>query len=399
MICKGQQSPTGSFLAPLAPLRGEGQGVRGLLLRFATDAMVGIDCRSWEIVALSRHNLRVHPHTPPPPLPETGRGGEETWLGPLPETGRGGGVTFVAAGRNRRGQSLVEFAIVALVLYMLLAAILTFGHMLYVAQGLQGAADLAAREISRTPLPALTTFETVLSDGSLDVIYSEDYLVFDLDTLGAGQSFFQNVVSGWPILNKQLATLMIVDRPDFDGDGTPDRNFIRYPGALLVDATKPSGYTVGIPLVTARASDGIETIRWIKVIEEIEPTDPTDDKYDPFSVANTVTRGIVALRINYPFQSASMSSFRPNAAGPFEPTIGQPNAADDGAVTQLNAAPGGLTGAPLSDGELYAGTYGGQFGLGAQGAMGSQEHTGGRPVRPYRRVISAQAIYRREVFE
>ena len=94
-----------------------------------------------------------------------------------------------------------------------------------------------------------------------------------------------------------------------------------------------------------------------------------------------------------------MSSFRPNAAGPFEPTIGQPNAADDGAVTQLNAAPGGLTGAPLSDGELYAGTYGGQFGLGAQGAMGSQEHTGGRPVRPYRRVISAQAIYRREVFE
>ncbi len=46
---------------------------------------------------------------------------------------------------KRAGQSLVEFALVALVLYMLLAAILTFGHMLYVAQGLQGAADLAAR--------------------------------------------------------------------------------------------------------------------------------------------------------------------------------------------------------------------------------------------------------------
>ena len=44
---------------------------------------------------------------------------------------------------NRAGQSLVEFAVVSLVLYMLLAAILTFGHMLYVAQGLQGAADLA----------------------------------------------------------------------------------------------------------------------------------------------------------------------------------------------------------------------------------------------------------------
>ncbi len=303
----------------------------------------------------------------------------------------------------RAGQSLVEFAVVSLVLYMLLAAILTFGHMLYVAQGLQGAADLAAREISRTPLPAETTLETVLADGLLESIFSEDNLVFDLDSLGAGQSFFQDIVGGWPVLNQQLATLMIVDRPDFDGDGTPDRNFIRYPGALLVDVTKTSGYTVGIPLVTTRAGDGTETIRWIKVVEEIEPTDINDPKHDPFSVANAITRGIVALRINYPFQSASMSSFRPNAAGPFEPTIGQPNAADDDVVVELNPAdrPGELNGSPLLGGgldPLYAGTYGGQYGLGAQGALGSEQMTGGRPIRPYRRVISAQAIYRREIF-
>lgn len=306
----------------------------------------------------------------------------------------------------RSGQSLVEFAVVSLVLYMLLAAILTFGHMLYVAQGLQGAADLAAREISRTPLPADTTFETVLTDGSVAAIYSEDNLVFDLNTLGPGQSFFQDVVSGWPVLNQQLATMMVVDRPDFDGDGTPDRNFIRYPGALLDDATKPSGFTVGIPLVAARAADGVEAIRWIKVVEEIEPTDVNDPKYDPFPVSNTVTRGIVALRINYPFQSASMSSFRHDSTAPdfpFEPTIGRPNAADDGAVVELNPAdrPGDLNGAPLVGGGLdpvYAGTYGGQYGLGAQGALGSEQLTGRRPVRPFRRVISAQAIYRREIF-
>ena len=267
--------------------------------------------------------------------------------------------------------------------------------MLYVAQGLQGAADLAAREISRTPLGATLSFDdAVFNDEKVKArIYDPKYLVFDLDTLASGESFF-DIVRNWPLLNQQLATLMIVDRPDLNGDGTPDRNFIRYPGALLIDSTGNSEYTVGIPLVTTRAGDGVETIRWVNVIEEIKP----DGATSPFSVASD-QRGIVALRINYPFQSASMSSFRPNAAGPFEPTIGQPNAADDGAVTQLNAAPGGLTGAPLSDGELYAGTYGGQFGLGAQGAMGSQEHTGGRPVRPYRRVISAQAIYRREVFE
>lgn len=293
---------------------------------------------------------------------------------------------------NRAGQSLVEFALVALVLYMLLAAILTFGHMLYVAQGLQGAADLAAREISRTPLPAVTSLEAVLSDGSLDSVYQKEHLVFDLDTLGPNQSFFEDVVSGWPLLNQQLAQLMIVDRPDFNGDGTPDRNFIRYPGALIVDPAMPSGYTVEIPLVTDRNASGAETIRWVGVIEEIEPTDPNDPKHDPFSVANDTTRGIVAIRINYPFQSASMSSFRPNAAGAFEPTLGQPHTANDDAVTELNSVSGPLAGGPLSGGEVYAGTYGGQYGLGAQGAFG-------QIVRPYRRVISAQAIYRREVFE
>ncbi|TWT94720.1 TadE/TadG family type IV pilus assembly protein [Stieleria varia] len=287
----------------------------------------------------------------------------------------------------RRGQSLVEFAVVALVLYMLLAAILTFGHALYVAQGLQGAVDLAAREISRTPLPAVTTFEAVLNDGSLDDVYQNDLLVFDLDTLG-GQSFFEDIVPDWPPVNQQLAAVMIVDRPDFDGDGTPDANLIRYPGALLSDPSTPTGFTVGIPLVTGRDATGTETIRWVPVVEEIE----NDANQDPFSV-DSPQQGIVALRINYPFQSASMSSFQPNVAGPFEPTVGTRNVASDDSVNETNAGdrPGGLIGQPLLAGENFAGTYGGQYGLGAQGAFG-------QTVRPFRRVISAQAIYRREVF-
>lgn len=295
---------------------------------------------------------------------------------------------------SRSGQSLVEFAVVALVLYMLLAAILTFGHALYVAQGLQGAADLAAREISRMPLPAETTFEIVIADGSLDNVYQADFLVFDLDSLAAGDSFFEDVVPTWPLLNQQLATLMIADQPDFDGDGVADANLIRYPGALLSDSSTPTGYTVGIPLVTGRDGSGTESIQWVPVIEEIEPEDTTAPTYDPFSVANTETRGIVALRINYPFQSASMSSFQPNVAGPFEPTVGNRNVANDAGVNQTNPGdrPGDLIGQPLAADGVYAGTYGGQYGLGAQGAFG-------QTVRPFRRVISAQAIYRREVFE
>ena len=304
---------------------------------------------------------------------------------------------------HRRGQALIEFALVSLVLYLLLAAILTFGHALYVAQGLQTAADLTAREISRTPLAADAEFETVLVSGALDSIYDDDFLVFDLDTLGA-QNFFTDIIPTWPTMNQQLATMMIVDRPDFDGDGTADANLIRYPGALLTDPATPSGFTVGIPLVTGRNTDGIETIRWVPVVEEIDTEDSADDNTganpDPFRISSS-QRGLVALRINYPFQSASMSSFQPSNAGPFEPTIGNPNAADDSGVAELNPGdrPGGLTGAALSNGETFSGTYGGEFGLGAQGALGSNQLTGGRPVRPFRRVISAQAIYRREVFE
>lgn len=300
---------------------------------------------------------------------------------------------------RRSGQSLVEFAVVSLVLYMLLAAILTFGHALYVAQGLQVAADLGAREISRAPLPADVTFESLFDTGALGPaghnIYDEDFLVFDLNTLGT-QNFFSDIVPTWPTLNQQLATLMIVDRPDFDGDGEPDANLIRYPGALLESGATPTGFTVGIPRVESRGPTGIETIRWLPVVEEIDTEDsPTDDdgtNPDPFRVSSNA-RGMVALRINYPFQSASMSSFELNAADPVAPTVGSPNVADDGGVTQLNAAdrPGDTIGQPLVSGGLVAGTYGGEFGLGAQAVMG-------QVIRPYRRVISAQAIYRREVF-
>jgi hypothetical protein len=302
--------------------------------------------------------------------------------------------------RRRTGQSLVEFAVVALVLYMLLAAILTFGHALYVAQALQTAADLAAREIARTPLPAEDSFEDILDSGLLDAtkenIYDEDFLVFDLDALGDNENFFADVVPTWPILNQQLATVMIVDRPDFDGDGIPDANLIRYPGALLSDDSTPTGFTVEIPLVTNRTGSGVETVRWIPVVEEIDTevssADDSGANPDPFRVSSP-QQGIVALRINYPFQSASMSSFQPNPAGPFEPTIGNRNIANDSGVVEENPddRSGELVGQPLQGGGLYAVTYGGRYGLGAQGALG-------QTVRPYRRVISAQAIYRREVF-
>jgi hypothetical protein len=323
--------------------------------------------------------------------------------------------------RMRRGQSLVEFALVALVVYLLLAAILTFGHALYVAQGLQQAADLAAREIARTPLPADITLDNPPGhpdgEGALhhdrvrSQIFDEAYLVIDLDAFfaGGGENFFHDDdgLKSMPLLNQQLATLMIVD-----DRSVPDTTLLRYPGALLERTTPvspPNGvtyrdwvatkYTVGVPLIVDRGGAHGEqvNIRWIPIVEEIEPADPDDPRHNPFQISSEL-RGIVALRINYPFQSASMSSFRAER-GPFEPTVAFPNVADDDAVVDPDGPPGALVGGDLVDDQgLYATPYGGRYGLGAQGALGSQQLTGGRSVRPYRRVISAQAIYRREVF-
>src|ERR1043166_3894614 len=96
---------------------------------------------------------------------------------------------------RRRGAVLVEFALIALVLYLLLAVTIEMGRSLYSAQLVQQAADVAAREISRTPLPPDVSLERVLYDRSLPSnprvlrdIYSEDYLVVDLGQLAPGQS-------------------------------------------------------------------------------------------------------------------------------------------------------------------------------------------------------------------
>ena len=96
------------------------------------------------------------------------------------------------------------------------------------------------------------------------------------------------------------------------------------------------------------------------------------------------------LRLNYPVEAATMSSFRQSPGGPLEPNLGFPNLADD---QQVQSEAG--TFAPA--GELIApdrqfGPYTGQYSLGRQLAFAQE-------VRPFRRVISAQAIYRREVFE
>ncbi len=295
--------------------------------------------------------------------------------------------------RGRRGSVLVEFALIALILYLILAATIEFGRALMAAQLLQQAADIAAREVARTPgLPVVGTLTDWSNpndinaafvdsvNGSpanpnsanavvLQTIFDPQYLVVDISN---GLDYFNDK----PILNRLLAPLMIADytNPHFPN------GVLRYPGALVPDSNMPSGYTVQIPVVTY--SGGVEQIgtMMLPVVEEILPDTSTIDPTSSYGFDNSPfclvaanvapqLRGTVALRINYPFQAASLSATAPSSNWPPDPNFNyiQP-----------------------SDGTNTPGTYSGPNGLGDQLVFATN-------VRPYRRLISAQAIYRREV--
>jgi len=291
---------------------------------------------------------------------------------------------------QRKGQSLVEFALVALVLYLLLGAIFTFGHALYVAQQVQMSADLLAREASRRPMPvdAGSLSEGLEALNSTDPsfraeIYDADYLRVALNdnpnnlpiVKPVGLTLREWIDRDWPIVNQQLAMVMSIDAeaeefriPGMVNRGTADDP--RYQIALFMDA------------------DLSNEDDWVDVVEEIDfepaeymPGDPTT--HGPFSLQHP-SQGVVAVRINYPVHSAFFTAMEPL---PANAQFGDPNANfievpnptaefDVTTPTQLDARE-----------ELY----GGDKGLGRQYAWGTQ-------VRPYRRIVSGQAIYRREVF-
>jgi hypothetical protein len=318
--------------------------------------------------------------------------------------------------KGRRGQALVEFAIVAMVVYLLLGGILTFGQWFYEAQTTQQAADVAAREISRTPLPATAKLMDVLysnvpgdystSGGTSTVrtsLFNPQLLQFDMTTgVQQGQSVL-DVVKTWPIVNQMLFPAMIVQPGNQVNGGNPSDEYLCYSGAVpCADSTNPNRTVYCVARVDSRAADGAETITWVPVIEEIVSAADQAANVSPFSVASP-ERGIVALRVNYGYQSATMSAFPPSGYPP--QTNSPPWVADDNEVT---VNPSNYT--PTSAGPPSAvGTYSGPYGLGTQEAWAGWTQKDPVPpaqppqqpqgVRPYRSLISAQAIYRREVFQ
>ena len=306
-----------------------------------------------------------------------------------------------------RGAVLVEFALVTLVLYLILAGGVEMGRAVFSAQLLQDVARTAAREIALTRLPATVTFEEAMEDCRVRrKVFDERWLVVDLDKYPEGP-ILEQVFAEMPIANQMLRPLMIFESPTSAGR---KRRFLRYPGALLYSSRvdpcvfEPAEFTVGVPVVVGRRGrEGYERIRWVPVLEEIR-TDPDNAFSGPFSIISRGTgrsagaslkRGLVSLRVNYPFQSAMLSGFQ-SRGETFEPNGKFVIKADDTAVIQENEPPGRFVFAPLPGSFIPegdpTGPYDGAFGLGRQFALGAA-------VRPFRKLISAQAVFRREAFE
>lgn len=280
------------------------------------------------------------------------------------------GAGFAGLGRHRdgrRGAVLLEFALVSLALYLVLAAMLGLGRWTVTVQSAQDAVRFAAREIALYPLPANHTFADALADpGFRQNVYDPDYLVVDVDAHPPGAALDQ-FFAGMPTVNRALRPLMIRSAIETGGG---QRNILHIPGLVTDSASSPSGLTVLIPRVDARdPATGVELgITLVPVLEEVGP--------GSFSM-QSAERGLVALRLQVPYQSATLSAYIPSAdLTPQGEPFNQP-------IQAADPAGGGYR-------VVGPGPYSGTFGLGEHEALG-------RKLRPFRRLVSVQAMFRREV--
>lgn len=307
------------------------------------------------------------------------------------------------AERRRRGGVLVEFALVAFAVWLVLAGVLELGRAFSAQQILQHAAVTIARELSRLELPHDVAFEQALRS-----VVDTRFLVIDAGLLarcgiasfgaeGHGAELDRLFSESLPVGNRLLRPLMIRDR-------LGDLELLRYPGALLVrtdgGVSGTSGcdagslYTVGIPQLDEAAG----TVRWHPVVEE----SPGPSAGVPAREGFELRRGAWAgIRLYYPFQSAALLAGR--GTGIVDPATGREQQsfvdADADLADQGLEALGAslLVGGGDAQTATEVATYAGVRGLGrvfsALDASGAA-----RAVRPYRRLLSATAGFRREVF-
>lgn len=297
---------------------------------------------------------------------------------------------------GRHGSILIEFAIVALALYLIIAAVFTFGQVLYDAESLQHTADTFAHELARTPLPPNDTLTDALQDPTVtSTLFDEQYLDIDITTWVNGAAapigpnldqypsldqYLQSI--NVPMINRMLAPLMIIDQrppppPAPPAPPQPGPTHLWYPGATLDPNT-------GHYYINILNPDNPTVPTTHPVIEAVSTPDTFPLGSAPIAGITAPPSGLAGIRINLAYQSAALSAYTYSVNGAAVPSpVGQDNVLNTPIVlppdepTDFSPTRGGLYGGPDHLGQQYAGVD---------------------IVRPFQRLISAQAVYRREVF-
>jgi len=268
--------------------------------------------------------------------------------------------------KRRQGGVLVEFAVSVLALWVLVAGIVELGRALAISHVLQNASRQVAREMALMP-------EAESFTQALGVVYDPAHLVIDVDCARreSGEAGLEGYISDLPMLNRDLAPVMILD--EITAGAADSVRVLRYPGTILTGLSRPEGscnrgLTVGIPRPREEDENRFE---WAPVVEEVPGV-----RFEPGA---SRADGIAAVRINYPFQSVAFAAWKPSQVVPGSGERTTYSPVDAGAIDVRGTTPHGASiSGPVELGQL---------------------EMLGRSVRPYRRVLSGQAAFRRELVD
>ncbi|GJL55152.1 MAG: pilus biosynthesis protein TadE [Nitrospirales bacterium] len=285
-------------------------------------------------------------------------------------------------GRNDRGSVLVEFSLIAVALSLLIAFIVDVARMVFVSQLLQETARVAARELALIPLPPALTFEQALRHPLVKRrIYDPAALVIDMDQFQDSHRL-EKFLDGLPIVNRMLRPLMIAESITFAGE---TRTVLRFPGVVVHEHTSDGSlvWSISVPAAGTSREQNAESSRWTSVLEEMKGS-PEDAQSGAFSLqpsSHGARGGLVALRVNYPFQPLFMR---------WQPQAILPDSVSISSIEQLNGASdsSGKSQNPKTSMSSPQSTTN----------TNSQTIVSGT-VKEYPHILSAQAVFRREVFQ
>lgn len=296
---------------------------------------------------------------------------------------------------------LVEFALVALIGLVLAGAVFDYGRAFYAAQQLERAGRVASREVALLPLPPTgLTLETALACRRVEAlsgvgpcaalasapalpretVFDPDFLAIPCSVIAAAgfscesDASLDDFFSRLPVVNQLLRPLMIFDRTAECASPDVRPCIIRYPGALVAngDPNSATGFSVVIPVVSPGGG-----FTCVDVVEAI------GGDFAPNA------GGLVTLRFNYPFQAVALLAWQTANDGSLPVDATSPGGC--GGLDPGLSPTGTLGALPVIDATPNVGPYAGELGLGRQLAFG-------RVVRPFRRVLSSEASFRREVY-